>query len=65
MLIQKNSSIVAMVLDSIRVQDFHWLMVAHVKNFLTFGVDMSSSVHIVIKGKDILILGKGSTQRLD
>ena len=26
---------------------------------------MSSSVHIVIKGKDILILGEGPTQELD
>ena len=31
------------------------------KNFIIFGVDMSSSVHIDNKGKDILILGIGST----
>ena len=30
-----------------------------------FGVDMSSSVHIDNKGKDILILGKGPTQGLN
>ena len=30
-----------------------------------FGVDISSSVHIDNKKKDILILGKGPTQRLD
>ena len=29
-----------------------------------FGVDMSSSVHVDIKGKDILTLGKGRTQGL-
>ena len=31
------------------------------KNFIIFGVDMSSSVHIDNKGKDILILGIGPT----
>ena len=35
------------------------------KNIITFGVDMSSSVHIDNKGKDILILHKGPTQGLD
>ena len=34
------------------------------KNVIIFGVDMSSSVHIDNKGKDILILGKGPTQGL-
>ena len=33
-------------------------------NAIIFGVDMSSSVHIDNKGKDILILGKGPTQGL-
>ena len=33
--------------------------------FIIFGVDMSSSVHIDNKGKDILILGIGSIQGLD
>ena len=32
------------------------------KNVIIFGVDMSSSVHIDNKEKDILILGKGPTQ---
>ena len=32
---------------------------------IIFGVDMSSSVHIDHKGKDILIHGKGPTQGLD
>ena len=35
------------------------------KNFIIFGVDMSSSVDIDNKSKDILILDKGPTQRLD
>ena len=34
------------------------------QNVLIFGVDMSSSEHIDIKKKDILILGKGPTQGL-
>ena len=34
------------------------------KNFIIFGVDMSSSVHIDKKNKDILILGEGATQGL-
>ena len=34
------------------------------KNVIVFGVDMTSSVHIVNKGKDILILGFGPTQGL-
>ena len=35
------------------------------KNVIIFGVDMSSSVHIDYKKKDILILGFGPTQGLD
>ena len=57
--------IVVMVLDSIRVQNYHYLTVARVKNVIIFGVDLSSSVHIDNKGKDILILGIGPTQGLD
>ena len=34
------------------------------KNVIIFGVDISSSVHVDNKGKDILILGEGPTQRL-
>ena len=34
------------------------------RNIVIFGVDMSSSVHVDNKGKDILILGKGPTQGL-
>ena len=35
------------------------------KNVIIFGADMSSSVHIDNKGKDILILGEEPTQGLD
>ena len=35
------------------------------KNVIIFGADMSSSVHVNTKGKDIFILGEGPTQGLD
>ena len=35
------------------------------KNVIIFRSDMSSSAHIDNKGKNILILGEGSTQGLD
>ena len=35
------------------------------KNIILFGADMSSSVHIYNKGKDVLILGEAPTQELD
>ena len=35
------------------------------RNVIIFGADMSSSVHIDYKNKDILILGEGPTQGLD
>ena len=35
------------------------------KNVIIFGADMSSSVHVDNKEKDILILGEGPTQQLD
>ena len=35
------------------------------QNVLTFGVDMSFSAHIDNKKKDILVLEKGPTQRLE
>ena len=34
-------------------------------NLIIFGVDMSSSLHIGNKKKDVLILGEGRTQGLD
>ena len=35
------------------------------QNILIFGADMSSSIHIDNKKKDILVLGRGPTQRLE
>ena len=35
------------------------------KNFINLGADMSSSVHIDNKNKDILIIGEGTTQGLN
>ena len=35
------------------------------QNVLVFGTDMSSSTHIDNKKRDILVLGKGPTQRLE
>ena len=35
------------------------------QNILIFGADMSSSIHIDNKKKDILVLGKGPTQGLE
>ena len=32
---------------------------------LIFGADMSNSIHIDNKGKDILVLGRGPTQGLE
>ena len=34
------------------------------RNVIIFGADMSSSVHVGNRGKDILVLGKGPTQGL-
>ena len=36
-----------------------------VGNVVIYGVDMSSSMHIANKGRDVLILGKSPTQGLD
>ena len=45
------------VLDSIYLQNFHYLTVLWGKNVIIFGPDVISSVHIDNKRKDILILG--------
>ena len=45
--------------------DFSFTGVYMGKNVIIFGADMSLSVHIDNKNKDILILGEGPTQRLD
>ena len=65
MLIQINTHILVIEFDLIRIQNFHYLTVAWVKNVIIFGVDMSSSVYIDNKGKDILILGIDPAQGLD
>ena len=35
------------------------------QNVLIFGVDMSNTIHVDYKGKDILVLGRGPTQGLE
>ena len=47
------------------VQNFSFTDGSYGKNVDIFGADMSSSVHVDKKGKNMLILGEGSTQRLD
>ena len=42
------------------MENILYLKVGVGKNVIVFGVNMSSSVHINNKGKDILILGKGA-----
>ena len=54
-----------MELELIKYQVFHFQLVDLVKNVLSFGADMSSPAHIDDKKKDILVLGKGPTQRLE
>ena len=39
--------------------EFLFIYGSYGKNVIIFGADMSSSVHVDNKGKDILILGKG------
>ena len=50
--------------DSILVQNFHCLKVAWKKCHNLWRAEMSSSVHFDNKGKDILMIGEGSTQKL-
>ena len=45
--------------------EFHSQMEAWEENVIICGADMSSSVHIDKKSKDILILGEGPTQGSD
>ena len=56
---------VVMVLDLMHVHYFYEQMVAGVIALLTFGADMSSSVHVDNKKKDILVFVEDPTQRLD
>ena len=65
MLIQIKTNIVTTALDLILVENFHLQMETLEKNTFIFGADMSSSVHIDNKNKDILIPGEVVTQGLD
>ena len=53
-----------MVLDLIKKESFHQA-IGFGGNCIIFEVDMSSSVHVDNKKKNILILGEGPTQGLD
>ena len=54
-----------MVFDLTRFQNFYYLKAVWVRNVIIFGVDISSSLHIDNKKKDILILGIDPMQGLD
>ena len=54
-----------MALDLIEDQAFHSHILVFGQNVIIFGVDMSSSIHIDNKKKDILVLGRGPTQGLE
>ena len=66
MLILTSIDILVMEMDLME-EDFFFFFFLHPdgetgKNVIIFGADMSSSVHVDNKKKDILILGKGPTQ---
>ena len=48
-----------------RISSFSFTGGGFGQNVLIFGADMSTSIHIDIKKKDILVLGKGPTQELE
>ena len=56
-----------MLLDSVLIQNFcgytqsSWIYGSWSKNFIIFGVDNSSFVHVDNKNQSILILGEGPT----
>lgn len=54
-----NINILDMVLDMARGSFLYQMVVGLVKYVIIFDGDMSSSVHIHHKMKDVLILGKG------
>ena len=54
-----------MVFDLTRFQNFYYLKAVWVRNVIIFGVDISSSLHIDNKKKDILTLGIDPMQGLD
>ena len=57
--------LLVMALELIRVQYFHYLMVAWKKNIIVCRADMSLSSYINKKRTNILVLGKAPTQGLD
>ena len=63
MLILISTNILVMELVLVEVI-FIYLFNVFDRNVIIFRVDMSSSVHVDNKGKEILILGKGPTQGL-
>ena len=62
MLILINLDIVVIVLDSMHIYNFHYLILAGV---VIFGVDNSCSLHVDNRKKNILIDREGQTQGLD
>ena len=58
-----NMDILDMELD--RKGSFSFPSGGYGQNVIIFGVDMSSSIHIDNKKKDILILGRGPIQGLE
>ena len=62
MLIQINTNTVATAKDLILIQNFNLQMG---KKVIIIGADMTLSVHVDNKNKDILILAEGPAQRLD
>ena len=65
MLIQINTFIMVMILDSIHVQNFHYLRVAWVKMPLFLELIWNYQCILIIRKKFFLIFGKGPTQVLD
>ena len=64
-MISISTNILDMVLDLIHVELFIFPSGKLAQNVIIFGVDMSSSLHVDNKKKDILIIGEGPTKRLD
>ena len=64
MLILTNTNIVVMVLDSIRVNNFHGQTVSGVKMLLLLLLMWAHLCMLIIK-KDILVVCEGPTQELD
>ena len=61
-LLQIKTNMATTAQDLILVQNFRSKMEVWEKNFIIFGADMSSSVHIYNKYKNIYILGEISTR---